>query len=167
MSTAIKKLFLLGLVLLGGVGTAMAEPMQWHAAAIEPLQHVTNYFANVEWHAAAIGAAVKYLDMQSVAERYAINVRSVLRRVREGLLPKPKYFGTRFPRWDIAELDENDRRLAAVRITNPGVIAAIAAAKKKRAAEAKAAKSSESEPKPAARPRGRPRRAAAAEEMTP
>ena len=81
----------------------------------------------------------KYLDSDGMAVRYVIDKRSVLRRVKMGLLPKPYYFGTRFPRWSIQECDANDRRLAFERVPNVGVLAAtkVNAAKK---AEKKAAK---------------------------
>jgi hypothetical protein len=81
--------------------------------------------------------------------------------VAEQLLPKPYYFGTRFPRWDIAELDENDRKLASVRVPNVGALAA-AKAKADKKAERKAAK-----PKPAEKKPARPRKARAAAAASP
>jgi hypothetical protein len=79
-------------------------------------------------------AEKKYEDYAGMEVRYLVDQRTIMRRVKQGILPKPKYFGTRFPRWSIEELDENDQRLAAVRVANHGALAA---------AEAKAAKKAE------------------------
>jgi hypothetical protein len=95
----------------------------------------------------------KYDDTFGVAARYKINPRSVMRRSKQGLLPKPYYFGTRHPRWSIAELDENDRLLAYVRHPNLGALAAAKVNATKKTEAAKPAK-----PKPAEKPaRRRPR----------
>jgi hypothetical protein len=134
-------------VLLGGIGACMAEPL-YSFIANDLAQHVSFLASNGEWHAGAIAivANIKYLTTKQVAERYSIDPRSVQRRVKDGLLPPPKYFGTRFPRWSIAELDENDRLLAYVRHPNPGALAAakVNAIKK---AERKAAKKKAAKPK--------------------
>ena len=119
-------------------------------------------------------SAEKYLDSDGMAVRYVIDKRSVLRRVKMGLLPKPYYFGTRFPRWSIQECDANDRRLAFERVPNVGALAALAAKKDKAAAakpvedkteaQAEVAKAKAAKPKiiptTEKRPRGRPRKAA-------
>jgi hypothetical protein len=102
-------------LLLGGIGACMAEPSQYSFIANDFAQHTSFLASNGEWHAAAIAASANikiYLTTKEVATRYGIDPRSVQRRVKEQLLPKPYYFGTRFPRWSIEELDENDRRLA-------------------------------------------------------
>ena len=166
-------------LLFGGIGACMAEP-QYSFIANDLAQHISFLAGNGEWHAGAVAviANIKYLTTKQVAERYAIDPRSVPRRVAEQLLPKPYYFGTRFPRWDIAELDENDRKLASVRVANVGALAALAAKKDKAAAakpvedkteaQAEVAKAKAAKPKiipttekrPRGRPRGRPRKAA-------
>jgi predicted DNA-binding transcriptional regulator AlpA len=133
------------------IGPAMAELSIAGDVAHYVAQHVSFLASNGEWHAGAIAiiANIKYLTTKQVAERYSIDPRSVQRRVKEGRLPPPVYLGTRFPRWDIAELDENDKKLASVRVPNVGAIAA---------AKANAAK-----PKPAEKPaRHRPRKEHAA-----
>jgi len=144
--------------LLGGVGT-LADLAHHHVSLIanDFVQHTSLLASNAEWPAAAIAAIANikiYLTTKEVATRYGIDPRSVQRRVKEGLLPEPKYFGTRFPRWSIAELDENDRKYASVRVENVGAIAALAA-KKDKAAKPKLAE------KPA---RPRKERAAATEQ---
>jgi hypothetical protein len=116
-------------LLLGGIGACMAEP-QYSFIANDIAQHISFLASNGEWqHAGAIAviANTKYLTTKQVAERYSIDPRSVQRRVKMELLPLPKYFATRFPRWDIVELDENDRKLASVRVPNVGAIKANAA----------------------------------------
>jgi hypothetical protein len=115
-------------LLLGGIGACTAEP-QYSFIAYDLAQHISFLASNGEWHAGAIAviANIKYLTTKQVAERYSIDPRSVQRRAKDGLLPPPKYFATRFPRWDIAELDENDRKLASVRVPNVGAIAATKA----------------------------------------
>jgi hypothetical protein len=159
--------FLAGLVaiviLLGGISVGVAEPSQYSLIANDLAQHTSFLASNVEWHAGAIAIItnIKYLTTKQVAERYSIDPRSVPRRVAEQLLPKPYYFGTRFPRWDIAELDENDRKLASVRVPNVGALAA-AKAKADKKAERKAAK-----PKPAEKKPARPRTACAAAAASP
>jgi hypothetical protein len=163
-------------LLFGGIGACMAEPPQYSFIANDLAQHISFLAGNGEWHAGAVAviANIKYLTTKQVAERYAIDPRSVPRRVAEQLLPKPYYFGTRFPRWDIAELDENDRKLASVRVANVGALAALAAKKDKAAAakpvedkteaQAEVAKAKAAKPKiiptTEKRPRGRPRKAA-------
>jgi predicted DNA-binding transcriptional regulator AlpA len=53
----------------------------------------------------------RFLSKAAVAERYTTSSQTVDRMSRDGRLPRPLYFGgTRFPRWDEAELDEFDRR---------------------------------------------------------
>jgi hypothetical protein len=96
--------------------------------------------------------SAKYLNTEGVAVRYLIDKRSVQRRVKLGLLPPPYYFGTRFPRWGIEELDANDRRIAALRVPNLGAIAAA----EKRTAAAKAEDKTDTEIESAGeRPRNR------------
>jgi len=162
-------------LLLGGIGACTAEP-QYSFIANDLAQHISFLASNGEWHAGAIAviANIKYLTTKQVAERYSIDPRSVQRRAKDGLLPPPKYFATRFPRWDIAELDENDRKLASVRVANVGALAALAAKKDKAAAakpvedkteaQAEVAKAKAAKPKiiptTEKRPRGRPRKAA-------
>jgi hypothetical protein len=144
-------LIAIGTLLGDIIGVGMAEASQYSFIANDIARHISFLASNSEWHAGAIAviANIKYLTTKQVAERYSIDPRSVQRRVRDGLLPPPKYFATRFPRWDIAELDENDKKLASVRVPNVGAIAA---------AKANAAK-----PKPAEKPaRRRPRRERAA-----
>ena len=139
---------------LGGVYVAVAEPLH---IANDIAQH-TSFIAGhaVEWHAAAIAAAAnvkKYLTTKQVAERYAIDPRSVQRRVKMGLLPPPKYFSTRFPRWLLSELDESDERLASVRVPNVGAIAAAKANAAKAKPPAPAEKPAAEKPRPPAGPR--------------
>jgi hypothetical protein len=143
-------------LLLGGIGACMAEPQHTGFTA-HNVDWLAWHASNVEWHAAAIAASIKYLTTKDVAARYSIDPRSVQRRVKMGLLPPPKYFATRFPRWSIEELDENDRKFASVRVPNVGALAATKAKAAKKA-EAKPAK-----PKPAEKlARRRPRRERAA-----
>lgn len=53
----------------------------------------------------------KYLRKRSVAERYAVDERTVDRMKSDGRIPPPKYLpGSRFPIWSEAELDASDRR---------------------------------------------------------
>jgi predicted DNA-binding transcriptional regulator AlpA len=55
--------------------------------------------------------AKKYLRKKDVAARYGgVTPRWVELAVADGRLPKPIYFGTRFPAWDEAALDAADRR---------------------------------------------------------
>jgi hypothetical protein len=122
--------------LLGSISVGMAAPSIAGDVAHYVAQHISFLASNGEWHAAAIAAIANikiYLTTKEVAMRYGIDPRSVQRRVKEKLLPEPKYFGTRFPRWSISELDENDRKYASVRVENVGAIAALAAKKKKAA----------------------------------
>jgi predicted site-specific integrase-resolvase len=53
-----------------------------------------------------------FLRKAKVAARYGINVRSVERWVKEGLLPRPLYH-SRFPLWRESDLDAFDRAAAA------------------------------------------------------
>ena len=142
---------------LGGISVGMAELSIAGDVAHHVAQHISILASNVaEWHAAAIAAIANikiYLTTKEVAVRYSIDPRSVQRRVKEHLLPPPYYFGTRFPRWSIEELDENDKKLAYSRHPNVGAIAATKA-------EADAAKPPAPAEKP--RPRGKPRKRAAA-----
>jgi hypothetical protein len=57
----------------------------------------------------------RYLRKSGVRKRYDnISARAVDYMVADGRLPCPTYiFGDRHPFWDVAELDENDRRLKA------------------------------------------------------
>jgi hypothetical protein len=49
-----------------------------------------------------------------VADRYGVSGRTVERAVDDGRLPAPKYpLGGKIPYWDSADLDANDRNLAA------------------------------------------------------
>jgi predicted site-specific integrase-resolvase len=50
----------------------------------------------------------QYLSKQIAAARYGINVRTLERWVKAGLLPRPIYFG-RIPRWDCDALNKSDR----------------------------------------------------------
>jgi hypothetical protein len=139
-----------------GISVGMAEPSIAGDVAHYVAQHTSFLASNVEWHAAAIAAIANikiYLTTKEVATRYGIDPRSVQRRVKEQLLPPPYYFGTRFPRWSIEELDENDKKLAYSRHPNVGAVAATKA-------EADVAKPPAPAEKP--RPRGKPRKHAAA-----
>jgi predicted DNA-binding transcriptional regulator AlpA len=142
--------FLVGLVvavgvaiaaLLGGISTLAASDLAHHVGLIAGniALHTSFLASNVpEWHAAAIAAIgnVKvYLTSKEVALRYGIDVRSIYRRVKLGILPPPVYLGTRFPRWSIQSLDQSDRKYASVRVEHGGTLAMakINAAKKKAA----------------------------------
>ena len=74
------------------------------------------------------------------------------RRVKLGLLPEPQYFGTRFPRWDLALLEANDKRIANRRLPNVGALAAA-----KAHADKKAGKKAD-KPKPPAKPKPKRKR---------
>jgi hypothetical protein len=65
-------------------------------------------------------------DYRGMELRYLVDQRTIQRRVRDGLLPKPRFYGSRFPRWLISELDANDRRLAFSRTPDTGALAAAA-----------------------------------------
>jgi hypothetical protein len=53
----------------------------------------------------------RYLRKHGVAERYAVDVRTVDRMQRDGRIPPARYLpGSRFPLWAIDELDANDRQ---------------------------------------------------------
>ena len=143
-------------ILLGGlIGVGMAEASQYSFIANDIAQHTSFLASNVEWHTAAIAAIanIKYLNTKDVAARYRIDPRSVQRRVKEGLLPPPYYFGTRFPRWEITELDTHDRRMAMARVPNRGALAAA----KAKAAAAKPAEDKINTEIESARRRGRRR----------
>ena len=186
--------FLVGLVvavgiaiaaLLGGISTLAASDLAHPVGLIanDFVHYVSFLFAfannanNGKWPAAAIAAIgnIKiYLSTREVALRYGVDVRSVQRRVKLGILPPPVYLGTRFPRWSVQSLDENDRKYASVRHPNPGVLAAAKAnaIKKAEATKNEATKNEAAKPKPPApaekpaaekpRPRGGPRKHAAA-----
>jgi hypothetical protein len=94
--------------------------------------------------------AKKYLNYDGMEARYLVNRRTIQRRVIDGLLPQPKFFGSKHPRWDLDELDASDRKLASVRLANAAVIAA-AKANAIKSAERKAAK--KKAPAPAEKPR--------------
>jgi hypothetical protein len=96
----------------------------------------------------SIGAE-KYLNYDGMAVRYLVDKRTIMRRVALGLLPQPMYFGTKYPRWSLSELDENDRKLASVRLAN---VAAIAATKAKKAKAAKKKAAKPKSPAPAEKP---------------
>jgi hypothetical protein len=145
------------IISLCGICAGVAEPQHTGFIAHD-VDWLAWHASNVEWHAAAIAASIKYLTTKDVAARYSIDPRSVQRRVKDGLLPPPKYFATRFPRWDIAELDENDRKLASVRVPNVGAIAATKANAAKPKPPAPAEKPAAEKP----RPRGGPRKHLAA-----
>jgi predicted DNA-binding transcriptional regulator AlpA len=53
--------------------------------------------------------ARRFLRKKKVAERYDTTERSIERKVEQGILPEPYYFGSRFPRWAEDELDAADR----------------------------------------------------------
>jgi hypothetical protein len=57
--------------------------------------------------------AKQYLRKAQVASRYQTTTRNVELKVAAGVLPRPEYFG-RFPLWDEGQLDEYDRRRAAI-----------------------------------------------------
>jgi hypothetical protein len=53
----------------------------------------------------------KYLRKAGVAERYAVDVRTVDRMAKDRRIPPPKYLpGSRIPLWAEDELDKSDRR---------------------------------------------------------
>ena len=52
----------------------------------------------------------QYLRKKAVAARYSATERWVELAVKDGRLPAPIYFGTRFPAWDEAALDAAGRR---------------------------------------------------------
>jgi len=53
----------------------------------------------------------KYLRKRGVAERYAVDIRTIDRMHSDGRIPPPKYLpGSRIPLWSEAELDASDRR---------------------------------------------------------
>jgi hypothetical protein len=164
--------FLVGVIIaivasLGGICAAVAgviDPSHISFIANDTAPYIISFLSplaiNAEWHVAAIAAIANikiYLSTKEVATRYGIDPRSVQRRVKEGLLPPPKYFGTRFPRWSIAELDENDRKYASVRVENVGAIAALAA-KKEKAKPADTPQITEEPETAPRRARGRPRK---------
>jgi hypothetical protein len=177
--------FLVGLIvavgvgiaaLLGGIGTLAASDLAHHVGFIanDFVHYISFLFAfannanNAEWPAAAIAAIgnVKiYLTMKEVALRYGVDVRSIQRRVKLGILPSPKFFGTRFPRWSIEELDQNDRKYASVRVENVGAIAALAAKKVKAAKKAERKAAKKNPPAPTEKPARKRADAAQNEEL--
>ena len=53
----------------------------------------------------------KYLRKRGVAERYAVDERTVDRMRHDGRIPPARYLpGSRIPIWSEAELDASDRR---------------------------------------------------------
>lgn len=51
-----------------------------------------------------------YLRKADVAARYKVDKRTVDRMKGDGRIPPPKYLpGSRFPIWEVGELDANDR----------------------------------------------------------
>jgi hypothetical protein len=54
-----------------------------------------------------------YLRKRQVAERYQTTDRNVERMAADGRIPKPDFYNGRFPLWDVAKLDANDRAAAA------------------------------------------------------
>jgi hypothetical protein len=54
-----------------------------------------------------------YLRKQQVANRYQTTPRNVERMAKDGRIPAPEFYNGRFPLWDAAKLDENDRSAAA------------------------------------------------------
>lgn len=62
----------------------------------------------------------KYLRKRSVAERYAVDVRTIDRMAIDGRIPPPKYLPrSRFPLWSEAELDAADRKATVERPRPP------------------------------------------------
>jgi hypothetical protein len=58
-----------------------------------------------------------WIRKSRVAERYDCVTRTVDRAAAEGRIPAPKYpFGTKIPFWDVAELDDYDRRAATAAV---------------------------------------------------
>ena len=53
----------------------------------------------------------QFLRRRAVADRYQINLRTLDRWVADGKLPRPSFRG-RIPLWNVASLDEYDRRAA-------------------------------------------------------
>ena len=56
-----------------------------------------------------------YLRKKSVAARYGVDPRTVPRMVEDGRIPAPDLYNGRFPLWDEAALDANDREAARER----------------------------------------------------
>jgi hypothetical protein len=54
----------------------------------------------------------KYLRTNGVAARYSVHPRSVPRMVKDKRIPAPSFYSGRFPLWDEAALDANDRKAA-------------------------------------------------------
>jgi predicted site-specific integrase-resolvase len=54
-----------------------------------------------------------WLRKKKVAERYGLDVRSIDRKSRDGMLPPPKYPIGRWPMWDLDELERHDRAAVA------------------------------------------------------
>ena len=53
----------------------------------------------------------QFLRKRHLAERYQTTQRTIERRVELGLLPRPEYFGGRFPLWDPEILEQHERQL--------------------------------------------------------
>ncbi len=58
----------------------------------------------------------QFLRKRHLAERYQTTQRTIERRVSLGLLPRPEYFGGRFPLWDPEILEQHERRLIGRRL---------------------------------------------------
>lgn len=57
--------------------------------------------------------AKQYLRKKQLAARYQTTDRTIERMVDDGRIPSPDLYNGRFPLWDEAKLDENDRVAAA------------------------------------------------------
>lgn len=60
---------------------------------------------------------IKYVDDKFLAARYDCGTRTVWRRAREGHLPKPVKLTPSVTRWDLAEIETHEAKLAAERNT--------------------------------------------------
>jgi predicted DNA-binding transcriptional regulator AlpA len=59
--------------------------------------------------------ATRYLRKTGVAARYGCTVRTLERKIAQGIVPKPIYLGNRFPLWAESELEDAERRALAER----------------------------------------------------
>ena len=60
--------------------------------------------------------AMQYLTAKQVAAKLSIAIRTVWHWSADGVrLPKPVYFGTRSPRWDLGKLELHVERLSRQR----------------------------------------------------
>ncbi len=57
----------------------------------------------------------QFLRRKNLAERYQVTERTIERRVELGLLPRPEYFGGRFPLWDPEIIEQHERQLISRR----------------------------------------------------